>query len=93
LITGGAVFLGSHLCERLLESHLSRQLFFTGARRNTEHPLDHKHFDVGSPIVQLNKNTFLLRDFASGGRSGKLDPCIYHARSVNVLITGARIEL
>jgi UDP-glucuronate decarboxylase len=49
LITGGAGFLGSHRCERLLRedaSVLCVDNFFTGARRNIEHLLDHKHFDL-----------------------------------------------
>jgi UDP-glucuronate decarboxylase len=49
LITGGAGFLGSHLCERLLRENanvLCVDNFFTGARRNIEHLLDHKHFDL-----------------------------------------------
>jgi UDP-glucuronate decarboxylase len=49
LVTGGAGFLGSHLCERLLASGASVicvDNFFTGARRNVEHLLDHKHFEV-----------------------------------------------
>jgi UDP-glucuronate decarboxylase len=49
LITGGAGFLGSHLCERLLANGsivLCVDNFFTGARRNIEHLLDHKHFEV-----------------------------------------------
>ena len=49
LITGGAGFLGSHLCERLLREDadvLCVDNFFTGARRNIEHLLDHNHFDL-----------------------------------------------
>jgi UDP-glucuronate decarboxylase len=49
LITGGSGFLGSHLCERLLASGavvVCVDNFFTGARRNIEHLLDHKHFEV-----------------------------------------------
>lgn len=49
LITGGAGFLGSHLCERLLEKGcqvLCVDNFFTGARRNIEHLLDDKHFEL-----------------------------------------------
>ena len=44
LITGGAGFLGSHLCERLIKDGatvLCVDNFFTGARRNIEHLLDH----------------------------------------------------
>ena len=49
LITGGAGFLGSHLCDRLLEEGavvICVDNFFTGARRNIEHLLDHRHFEV-----------------------------------------------
>jgi UDP-glucuronate decarboxylase len=49
LITGGAGFLGSHLCERLLADGavvVCVDNFFTGARRNVEHLLDHRHFEV-----------------------------------------------
>jgi UDP-glucuronate decarboxylase len=49
LITGGAGFLGSHLCERLLRDGavvVCVDNFFTGARRNVEHLRDHKHFEV-----------------------------------------------
>ncbi len=49
LVTGGAGFLGSHLCERLLATGaivVCVDNFFTGARRNIEHLLDHKHFEV-----------------------------------------------
>ncbi len=49
LITGGAGFLGSHLCERLLgdgAAVVCVDNFFTGTRRNVEHLLDHKHFEL-----------------------------------------------
>jgi UDP-glucuronate decarboxylase len=49
LVTGGAGFLGSHLCERMLADGavvVCVDNFFTGARRNVEHLLDHKHFEV-----------------------------------------------
>jgi UDP-glucuronate decarboxylase len=49
LITGGAGFLGSHLCERLLAKGaviLCVDNFFTGAHRNIDHLLGHKHFEV-----------------------------------------------
>ena len=49
LVTGGAGFLGSHLCERLLADRavvVCVDNFFTGARRNVEHLLEHKHFEV-----------------------------------------------
>ncbi|HWL60382.1 MAG TPA: UDP-glucuronic acid decarboxylase family protein [Microbacteriaceae bacterium] len=49
LITGGAGFLGSHLADRLLaDGHevLCVDNFFTGARRNIAHLLDHPRFEL-----------------------------------------------
>jgi UDP-glucuronate decarboxylase len=49
LITGGAGFLGSHLCEKLLaEGHdvLCVDNFYTSTRRNIVHLLDHPHFEL-----------------------------------------------
>jgi UDP-glucuronate decarboxylase len=49
LVTGGAGFLGSHLCEHLLAGGavvVCADNFFTGTRRNIEHLLDHRHFEV-----------------------------------------------
>ncbi len=49
LVTGGAGFLGSHLCERLLKEGVSVicvDNYFTGTRRNIETMLDHHRFEV-----------------------------------------------
>jgi UDP-glucuronate decarboxylase len=49
LVTGGAGFLGSHLCERLVkEGHhvLCVDNYFTGSKKNIEHLLDYKNFEV-----------------------------------------------
>jgi UDP-glucuronate decarboxylase len=49
LVTGGAGFLGSHLCERLLrDGHdvLCVDNYFTGRKDNIVHLLDDPHFEV-----------------------------------------------
>ena len=49
LVTGGAGFLGSHLCDRLVEQGhhvLCVDNYFTGSKKNIEHLLDHKNFEV-----------------------------------------------
>jgi UDP-glucuronate decarboxylase len=49
LVTGGAGFIGSHLCERLLARGcevLCVDNFITGARRNVHHLLDHKRLEL-----------------------------------------------
>ena len=59
LVTGGAGFLGSHLCERLLESNFDvvcMDNFFTGTRQNVERLLGNPRFelvrhDVTQPMV------------------------------------------
>jgi UDP-glucuronate decarboxylase len=49
LVTGGAGFLGSHLCERLLaDGHqvICADNFFTGRKANVEHLLGNPHFEL-----------------------------------------------
>jgi UDP-glucuronate decarboxylase len=49
LVTGGAGFLGSHLCDRLIERGedvVCLDNFFTGAKRNVQHLLDHPNFEL-----------------------------------------------
>jgi UDP-glucuronate decarboxylase len=49
LVTGGAGFIGSHLCERLLgEGHdvICLDNFFTGSRGNIIHLMDNHRFEV-----------------------------------------------
>ncbi|MDP3685404.1 MAG: SDR family oxidoreductase [bacterium] len=49
LVTGGAGFLGSHLCEKLLASGhdvICVDNFFTGSKENIRHLLAHDHFEL-----------------------------------------------
>ena len=49
LVTGGAGFLGSHLCERLLKTGASvicADNYFTGTRRNIDAIIDHHGFEL-----------------------------------------------
>ena len=49
MVTGGAGFLGSHLCDRLVDEGvdiLCVDNYFTGSRQNIEHLLNHRHFEV-----------------------------------------------
>jgi UDP-glucuronate decarboxylase len=59
LVTGGAGFIGSHLCERLLDDGnevICLDNFFTGRRENIAHLIDNRCFelvrhDVTEPIL------------------------------------------
>lgn len=49
LVTGGSGFLGSHLCDRLIEQGknvLCIDNFFTGQKRNIDHLQGHKRFEL-----------------------------------------------
>jgi UDP-glucuronate decarboxylase len=49
LVTGGAGFLGSHLCDRLVEQGhhvLCVDNYFTGSKKNIEHLLSNPRFEV-----------------------------------------------
>src|SRR6056300_327266 len=49
LVTGGAGFLGSHLCDRLIDQGhevICLDNFFTGNKQNIRHLLGHDHFEL-----------------------------------------------
>ncbi|MDB2429038.1 SDR family oxidoreductase [Akkermansiaceae bacterium] len=49
LITGGAGFLGSHLCDRMIDAGnevICLDNYFTGRRQNITHLLDHPNFEL-----------------------------------------------
>jgi UDP-glucuronate decarboxylase len=56
LVTGGAGFLGSHLCDRLLEDGhdvICVDNFFTGRKQNVEHLIGHPRFELMRHDVTL----------------------------------------
>ena len=76
LVSGGAGFLGSHLCEQLLSRGcqvLCVDNFFTGTRRNIEHLLAHKSFellrhDITHPLfVEVDEITLQGRNIFING--------------------------
>lgn len=59
LVTGGAGFIGSHLCEKLLNKKnyvICLDNFFTGNYRNIEHLLDNKNFELVKHDVEVPYN-------------------------------------
>jgi UDP-glucuronate decarboxylase len=91
VVAGGAGFLGSHLCERLLsEGHpvLCLDNFVTGTRANVEHLSDKRPFtvrrwDIAEPIALFGaQGVFNLACPAS--------PCHYQADPIRTTMTSVK---
>ena len=82
LVTGGAGFLGSHLCERLLDlgcDVLCADNFFTGTKDNITHLMDDHHFEVlrhegdfnGEPLDWGSESQVVVARPARAGRRSR----------------------
>ena len=73
LVTGGCGFLGSHLCERLLEAGhdvLCVDNFFTGSKSNIEHLIGHLGYFNPTRFDSSAKTLFLATSNEAIGNFG-----------------------
>lgn len=69
LVTGGAGFLGSHLCDRLIkEGHevIALDNFYTGSKENIQHLMENSNFEVvrADVTVPLNLEVDFIMNLA-----------------------------
>jgi nucleoside-diphosphate-sugar epimerase len=58
LVTGGAGFIGSHLCEKILSQDnevICVDNFFTGSKQNIIHLLDNPYFEIVRHDITLKE--------------------------------------
>jgi NAD(P)-dependent dehydrogenase (short-subunit alcohol dehydrogenase family) len=96
LVTGGAGFLGSHLCDRLVargEDVLCVDNFYTGSKRNIEHLLGHARFELLRHDVTFPRYVEDLIDRLTGyARLMKLDIAQVAGIARQVVPVGATLD-
>ena len=56
LVTGGAGFIGSHLCKRLVEEGnevICLDNYFTGSKKNVKNLLDYDNFELIRKLIRF----------------------------------------
>lgn len=62
LVTGGAGFIGSHLCDKLIENGykvVCLDNFITGSKRNVEHLIGNPNFELIESDIASNEKTLI----------------------------------
>jgi dTDP-glucose 4,6-dehydratase len=96
LITGGAGFVGSHLCDRLLaDGHhvIAMDNLITGSRANVAHLINHPQFELVlhnvAQRIALSQPVSVVLHFASPASPSQTAPTGYLQLPIQTLKTGA----